>query len=152
MRSSAVAASGRCARMAATESPYLRLSLTMVSSRASICSSRSGSKTARSRRARARHHVLEIGLRALDGLDGGGRVRLVAREVAQQRGRAAEPRGGGLGLLGERADRLLQPGHDPLRVLQARALGPQLFLLAVLQPDVVDLGELESVEILLPGP
>src|SRR3984893_15006210 len=68
---------------------------------------------------RPAHHVLQIGLRALDGLDGGGRVRLVAREVAQERGRAAEPRGGGLRVLGEAGDRLLQPGHDPLRVLQA---------------------------------
>ena len=68
-----------------------------------------------------------------------------------RRRRLGEPRRRRLLLFVQERNDLLQPTVDALGVLKPGALGSQLVLLAVPELHGIDLGELESVEILLAG-
>ena len=88
----------------------------------------------------ARHGVLDVGLRALEGLD--GRRRRPGRSAtgpagAPRRARASAPPPAASSL--QDLHDFLETGEDSLGVLQAPALGPKLVLLALAELHGVDL-------------
>ena len=98
--------------------------------------------------AHRRERLVHLYARGLQRLHGRRERGVQPAEVGQDAGRPGEPgrRGGGV-VLQQRAD-LLQPGCEPLGVLEPLPFRPQLPLFARTQPRGVQLGHLEAQEVL----